>query len=51
MASKVNRSAIMKVLDWAYDKAINGVPPLPTAQELAEEYLAERAPFGRRSTV
>jgi len=41
MARKVNSSMIMKAMDWAYGKAVTGVPPLPSAQELAEEYLAK----------
>ena len=36
---KLNQSMIMNVLDWAYDKAVNGVPGLDSAQELAEDYL------------
>ena len=31
----------MKTLDWAYDKAINGVAGLDSASELAEDYMAE----------
>lgn len=31
----------MQVLDWSYDKAINGVPGLDSAQELAEDYLKQ----------
>ncbi|MFI8418302.1 EcsC family protein [Serratia sp. NPDC078593] len=29
---------IQKALDWAYDKAVNGVPGLDSAQTLAESY-------------
>ncbi len=35
----INESVIMKALDWAYDKAINGVPGMSTAQELALDFL------------
>ncbi|TVY08406.1 EcsC family protein [Paenibacillus cremeus] len=31
----------MKSLDWAYDKAINGVPGLDSAEEMARDYLAK----------
>jgi uncharacterized protein (DUF697 family) len=34
-------SNIQKALDWAYDAAINGVPGLGTAAELAEEYMKD----------
>ncbi|HBC7422224.1 TPA: EcsC family protein [Serratia marcescens] len=30
---------VQKALDWAYDKAVNGVPGLDSAQELAESYI------------
>ena len=30
----------MKILDWAYDKAINGVADLDSAGELAEDYMS-----------
>lgn len=29
----------MKTVDWAYDKAVNGLPGMDTAQELAESYI------------
>jgi hypothetical protein len=32
-------STLMKVLDWAYDKAVNGAPGLDSAQEMAESYI------------
>lgn len=30
---------VQKALDWAYDKAVNGVPSLDSAQELAASYI------------
>nr|WP_080967336.1 EcsC family protein [Vibrio crassostreae] len=33
----------MNALDWAYDKAIDGVPGLDSAEDLASSYLAESA--------
>jgi len=39
MAKNLDENKIMKALDWAYDKAINGVPGLDSAQEMAEDYL------------
>ena len=35
----LTESKIEYVLNWAYDKAINGVPGLDSAEELAEDYL------------
>lgn len=32
---------MQNALDWSYDKAINGVPGLDSARELAEDYLNE----------
>lgn len=29
----------MSILDWGYEKAVNGVPGLDSAQELAESYI------------
>ncbi len=29
----------MKAMDWAYDKAVNGVPGLDSASEMAQNYL------------
>nr|WP_316347218.1 hypothetical protein [Desulfuromonas acetoxidans] len=38
--TKVDQNIIMKSLDWAYGKAVNGVPGLDSAQEMAEDYLS-----------
>ena len=37
MADKITQSSIMKAMDWAYDKAVNG--GASTAQDMAEDYL------------
>ena len=40
MTSKsLTEATIMGALDWAYEKAVNGVPGLDSAQELAESYM------------
>ena len=39
MSKEINQNIIMQTLDWAYDKAVNGVPGLDSAQEMAEDYL------------
>jgi uncharacterized protein (DUF697 family) len=36
-ASKIE--PLMAALDWAYDKAVNGIPNLDRAEDLAESYL------------
>lgn len=41
MGNEITQSKIMTALDWAYDKAINGVPGLDSAQEIADSYLKE----------
>jgi len=38
MAKELTESKILQTLDWAYEKAINGVPGLDSAQELANDY-------------
>lgn len=37
--NEMTQSKIMTVLDWSYDKAVNGIPGFDTAQELAESYM------------
>jgi len=36
----VDKSKILQALDWSYEKALNGLPGLDSASELAESYLA-----------
>ncbi len=40
MGSIISQEGLAKALDWAYDKAVNGVPGLGTAEELAQDYLS-----------
>jgi uncharacterized protein (DUF697 family) len=42
MANDITESKIMQVLDWTYDKAVNGIPGLDSAQELAGSYMKEK---------
>jgi hypothetical protein len=37
-AMALDQAAIQRVLDWAYDKAVDGVPGLDSAEELASSY-------------
>ena len=39
---EISEGVIMQALGWAYDKAINGVPGMSTAQDLAIEFLSEQ---------
>lgn len=36
---RLTQNKVMKAMDWAYDKAVNGVQGLDSAEELAEDYL------------
>lgn len=38
---ELNEFKIMQVLDWSYDKAVNGLPGMETAEELAEKYISK----------
>lgn len=38
---ELNESKIMQVLDWSYDKAVNGLPGMETAEELADKYISK----------
>lgn len=35
----LSQSTVMKAMDWAYDKAVNGISGLDSAEEMAEDYL------------
>ena len=39
MGKELSESKVMQALDWAYDKAINGIAGLDSASELAESYM------------
>lgn len=39
MAEKLDNNKILQVLDWAYEKSLNGLPGTLSAEELADEYL------------
>jgi len=40
VSKEISESKIMQALDWAYDKAINGVPGFDSASELADDYIS-----------
>lgn len=37
----LTESKMMQALDWSYDKAINGLPTMESAEELAKSYLSK----------
>jgi len=41
MQKSLSHPAIMKVLDWAYAKALNGVPGLDSASDMANKYMMQ----------
>jgi len=42
VAETLNQSIIMKALDYGYDKAVNGLPGMETAEELASSYMKNK---------
>lgn len=41
MTKSINHPSIMKVLDWAYEKTLNGVPGLDTVDEIAGKFMLQ----------
>ena len=39
MADSVTEKTILKVLDWAYEQAIDGMPGVGSANDLAQDYM------------
>lgn len=39
--NKLTETKIMQVLDWSYEKAVNGLPGMETAEELANKYISK----------
>lgn len=37
--NKITESKMMEILDWSYEKAIDGLPGMETVEELAQSYL------------
>lgn len=48
MNTTISESKIMQALDWAYDKAINGVAGLDSATELAESYMQSHTGYTKQ---
>lgn len=45
---KINQNTMMKMLDWAYDAAVNGIPGLGTAEDLGDDYLEDDDPLDKK---
>lgn len=44
MANLISQETIEQALDWAYDKALNGVPGFDSAEDLAASYMKDGSP-------
>ena len=49
MSEELSQNKIMQALDWAYEKAVNGVPGLDSASELAESYMNKGGALSEQS--
>jgi hypothetical protein len=45
MSEEMDTTKMLKVLNWSYDKALNGLPGLETAEQMAEDYLKLNKPL------
>jgi uncharacterized protein (DUF697 family) len=39
MATQLTENTLMQALDWAYEKAVDGIPGLGSAEEMGQDYL------------
>ena len=39
MAMQLTENTLMQALNWTYDKAVNGIPGLDSAEDLASDYM------------
>jgi len=49
VSEDLSQNKIMQALDWAYEKAVNGVPGLDSASELAESYMNKGGALSEQS--
>lgn len=47
--TKISHSFILRIMDWAYDKAVGGMPGLESAQQLAEDFLKEEGTLSQKA--
>jgi hypothetical protein len=43
MSDELSESKVLQVVEWITDKAITGIPPLSSAESLAQEYLIDQS--------
>jgi uncharacterized protein (DUF697 family) len=48
MGNALTQDTILKTLDWAYAKAINGMPGIDSAEEMAQDYLKGDRPLAEK---
>ena len=41
MVKSLKNNKVLNVLDWAYEKALNGIPGLDSAGEMAQKYMIQ----------
>lgn len=46
-----NPSTMMKLLDWTYEKVIDGIPGFDTAQELGDSYLDQGGTLEQKKSI
>ncbi|MBW6492478.1 MAG: EcsC family protein [Lentimicrobium sp.] len=51
MNNKPTTGTLLKVLDWAYDKALAGLPGLNSAVELSESYLKQEGSLRHKANA
>lgn len=39
MSEKLNENKIIQLIDWSYDKAVNGIPGMGAAEEMGDDYM------------
>lgn len=49
MKKSLNHPTLMKVLDWAYEKTLNGVPGLDSADELAQKFMLQEGTLQQKA--
>lgn len=49
MRKLLSQPAILKALDWAYEKALSGVPGLDSAPEMANKYMMQEGTLRERA--
>lgn len=50
-AKEVNEHVMANMLNWAYDAAVNGIPGLGTAEDLANHFLQGNKPLEKNKQL